>query len=273
MSSVMVTWKGRCADVAAQARLLEEIEPLAAAHASRRASPPLLPRVSALLAADRGDALPVEPDLRHWDETVEGNVLICGDLLEDRAALADAAAAARPAPAVVRSPRHFWPHVRVSRLHLRGIDFRFYDPRDLYPGEDRFSLVFLRCEEFPFLDGLIAAARGPEWCARIVAPGLSGADWYVECPSLHLRGHLEAWTVSLLSWIRYFHVPDLTFDCRGRLEGYSYRADSHADLERSDGADFARAHGLTYLRKSFADRADAFDAELGRLASGDAAGG
>lgn len=265
MSSVVVTWKGRCAERAARARVLCALGDVASDHAARWQQAVSRPAVSDLLALQRRDGLPADPDIRHWDETVAGNILVCGDLVGQPDAFA-AAIRANPTPLeIVPSPGHPHTHVRLQRLRLRGIEFRFYDPRELYPGEDRFSFVFLKSDEFPFLDGLIASARGPQWCARITAEGLRGAQWYVECPSLHLRDFLEDWTVLLLSWIKRFHVPDLEFDWRGRLNGYEGRREIFARFEEKLGVERACAHVLDFLRGDFRTRSRSFAAELAGL--------
>ncbi|MGE0152160.1 MAG: hypothetical protein AB7R90_06040 [Reyranellaceae bacterium] len=265
MSSVVVTWKGRCESADGQARLLAELGDLASLHVARWREPPQRPAISDMLASQRRAGLPQEPDLRPWDETVEGNILVCGDVAPDPEIFA-AAIGANPTPLeVVRPPRHSFAHVRLERLRLKGVEFRFFDPRELYPGEDRFSFVFLQSDEFPFLDGLIASARGPQWCARIAAEGLTGADWYVECPSLHLRGFLEEWAVLLLSWIKHFHVPDLLFNHDGVLEGHERRRRIFEDLERSLGRDGARANVLKFLRIDFQAKSRTFAAELAAM--------
>lgn len=262
---MVVTWKGRCDSPDGQALLLAELGELASHHVGTWQKPVQRPVISDTLAAQRRTGLPQEPDLLLWDETIEGNILVCGDVVADNDAFAAAIAANPASLEIVRSPQHSFVHVRLKRLRLRGLEFRFFDPRELYPGEDRFSCIFLRSDEFPFLDGLIASARGPQWCARITAEGLAGADWYVECPSLHMRGFLEEWTGLLLSWIKYFHIADLAFDHRGPLEGYGRRRQAFANFERDMGRESARAHVLKFLRVDFGARSRTFAAELAAM--------
>lgn len=265
MSSVVVTWKGRCESPDGQARLLAELGELASWHVACWNEPLQRPDLSAALAAQRRAGLSQEPDLRLWDETIAGNILVCGDVAADRRTFSAAIAANPTTLDVVQPPRHSFAHVRLDRLHLRGVEFRFFDPRELYPGEDRFSCLFLRSDEFPFLNGLIAAVRGPQWCRRITAEGLAGAGWYVECPALHLRGFLEEWIVLLLAWIRYFHVPDLIFDHGGPLAGYEPRRQVFAKFERDLGRERAHANVLKFLGVDFRARSRAFAAELAAL--------
>jgi len=64
----------------------------------------------------------------------------------------------------------------LHELGVRGIDFRVFDPRVLYPSEDRFSFVFLESKEAPFLDGLIAAIDDREFTAKVYVSGLQSAS-------------------------------------------------------------------------------------------------
>ena len=45
--------------------------------------------------------------------------------------------------------------IAIDAAHIAGINFRMYDPRELYPGEDRVSFTFLTAPNAPFLDGRI----------------------------------------------------------------------------------------------------------------------
>ena len=58
------------------------------------------------------------------------------------------------------------PLIAIDQGRLAGLDFKLFDPRGLYPGEDRMSFVFLECPELPFLDGRLVEIASIEDCPR-----------------------------------------------------------------------------------------------------------
>jgi hypothetical protein len=103
---------------------------------------------------------------------------------------------------------------------LRGLDFKLFDPRGLYPGDDRMSFVFLECPDYPFLDGRlveIAAAHEGGWGGA----GKNGAkSVQLAYPTIHLRYYLEDWTDCLFSWIKFFFLGDLWWHRWEDMQGY-----------------------------------------------------
>jgi hypothetical protein len=103
---------------------------------------------------------------------------------------------------------------------LYGIEFRLYDGRKFYPGDDRISFVFLRMNDCPELDGRIVYVEDKEECKKYYNPMLKGADWYLEKPHIHLRYYCEEWMDMLLAWVKYFYIPDLDYWRYVPLSGY-----------------------------------------------------
>ncbi len=114
-----------------------------------------------------------------------------------------------------------YPVLRVASVALRGCDFRLFDPRRLYPGDDRLSFVFATCPEAPFLDGYLVTVNPILKVAQKFGDVAKGADWFLECPYIHLRYVLEDWTVpAFLLGEVFFHART---DLVGRRRSASLR--------------------------------------------------
>lgn len=126
----------------------------------------------------------------------------------------------------------------LNKLKIRGIDFRLFDPRDLYPHENRLSFVFLESKEAPFLNGRVVEVNDHNQCKLYRYKLIRDADWYVCSPSLHLRYYLEQWFDKLFAWIKFFYMPDLRYWRWDDLSGYEkYRIildDLRAKVEESE---------------------------------------
>lgn len=126
----------------------------------------------------------------------------------------------------------------LNKLKIRGIDFRLFDPRDLYPHENRLSFVFLESKEAPFLNGRVVEVNDHNQCKLYRYKLICDADWYVCSPSVHLRYYLEQWFDKLFAWIKFFYMPDLRYWRWDDLSGYEkYRIildDLRAKVEESE---------------------------------------
>lgn len=190
MGSVYVTWRGQCADREQQEHLLSYLRRWAERNVARRASPlEDLNALSKMLHASRAEGLPDIPDLTVFDQTVEGNILVNADLFEDKERAFEQAG--QLGLEVERSKDGNF--IRLQRLTLHGIQFRLYDPRGLYPGEDRMGFVFLQSDESPFLEGALVLVDDHACCQLYSAEVIKQADWHVSLPYVHLRYYLEDW--------------------------------------------------------------------------------
>ena len=96
-------------------------------------------------------------------------------------------------PSIIpRSTRASMTLLRDARFS--GIDFRLFDPRQLHPGADRMSFVFLETEATPFLDGrLVQVDRGEECRDHEAADHPRGKllSWRPQHPPPFLSGGLD----------------------------------------------------------------------------------
>jgi hypothetical protein len=266
MSSVIVSWKGRCTSPADQDALLGYFERLARSHRRYCADGPgPRPEISRLLAEQRGEGQARIPLRIAFDEDISGRIAVSSDIVEDQAAFA--ADLAGLGVETSRRAEGFGDRFTfpIDHLHIRGLDFQIYDPRGLYPREDRMSCVFLRSDDLPLLDGLICKVSGPELCAEITAEELKGTEWYVECPFLHLRYYLEDWLDLVLSWMKFFYVPDLYYFHYLPLAEYGRHSSDFEDAVAAEGKDVARESIFEDILLKFEDEADDWARQMGAL--------
>jgi hypothetical protein len=93
---------------------------------------------------------------------------------------------------------------------LNGLEFRLYDPRDFYPGEDRVSFVFC-VDDDPQLDGLMAYVEDRQECRKYQNADIQRADYFLRTPHVHLRYYLEEWIDRLMGWVKYHYVENLRY--------------------------------------------------------------
>jgi hypothetical protein len=113
-------------------------------------------------------------------------------------------------------------HEVGSLADPRGLDFRLYDSRALYPDEERASFVFLESQSAPFLTGLLGFVHDRDRCVGSVNPYVRAADWYIESPFVHLRYYLESWFDDFFAWIKFFYVPELCFTRKEDIDSYRF---------------------------------------------------
>jgi len=109
----------------------------------------------------------------------------------------------------------------LEHVRVHGIEFRLFDPRSPHPSAphvsgardmNRISFVFVRSEEHPELDGAIVRVEDRDQCQEYRRqPLIRNADWYLTTADVYLRYYCERWTELFLAWVKYFHVPDLTY--------------------------------------------------------------
>jgi hypothetical protein len=95
---------------------------------------------------------------------------------------------------------------------------------------------------------------------------IRAADWYVSAPNIHLRYYLEEWSDFLLSWVKFFFVPDLYYR---RYEDLSQYEPIRAVIEdncREHGTDIAKRAVFNYLLEKFKAEADEWGQKLSDMA-------
>jgi len=220
MPSVIVRWSGFCPRCPQRDDLLSRLGTLAALSHSYLGDTPF----------------------RLFDETIEGNIVVSGNLLRAdrrptlkriREAEPDAGAggiefrAAGPLQPRQGKAKEDLYVLRTARL--RGLEFRLYDGRGLYPDEDRVSFVFVDDPEHPELDGALVIVEDHAECLCYTSEFVQRADWFLTVPNIHLRYYLEEWMDLLLGWVKHFTIPDLWYRRYEELPHYEVYAEMAAE--------------------------------------------
>lgn len=281
MGSVYVTWKGTCRDKTLQNELVGFLRDLANRSAARLKGPAVArPAFLEMMTAQRDlDKPQVEP-VRVFDHEITGRIIIDPCLAQDGHALHDDVQRTNTEMIAVKTGGMEKSEVfclnlgsgggqwclSLPQLHLYGIDFQLFDPRRLYPNADRMSFIFLQNPELPSLDGCLAQIESHEQCQRYQSDVLRGADWYVSAPNIHLRYYLEEWSDLLLSWIKYFFIPDLYYRRYDELSQYEALRTVIEDNYREHGEDFAKQALFKFLIEKFEKEADEWAQKLSGMA-------
>jgi hypothetical protein len=224
MASVSVPWIGRCASANDRDELLSYIKRLAEMNDALltkelpNSSHPFLEMVT----VRRAEALKPRDNIEFIDRDINGKIVVNANLVADQrefeeevsqlllSVIDHVGADAHESAFVLNFSTPASRLLRVDEAHLTGVNFRIYDPLQLYPGEDRVSFVFLRCPDAPFLDGCLCEAFHHIDCPGLIDfSALPAAAWYVRRPEIHLRYYLEVWFDQFLSWVKCFFVPNL----------------------------------------------------------------
>jgi len=109
-------------------------------------------------------------------------------------------------------------------IHLYGIDFPLYDPRNDTPPfalhtSNKISFVFI-CSDDPVLEGRLVEVyrKKPDNDRPSGQPVLIS-------PVLDLRYYLLGWTTHLLGWVKHFYIPDMFYWLGVSLAGYERYSD------------------------------------------------
>jgi len=147
----------------------------------------------------------------------------------------------------------------LNKLKIRGIDFRLFDPRDLYPHENRLSFVFLENKEFPFLNGRVVEVNDDNQCKLYRFELIRNADWYICAPSVHLRYYLEQWFDKLFAWIKFFYIPDFWYWRWNDFPGYEkYRIILNGLNDKMEELE-AKRLSFEEILKDFEEEADKWE--------------
>jgi hypothetical protein len=244
MSVVDVVWKGNCRSPESRYRLLGYLHRLASLNDRylRQGERPYLSLVGNDCAA------PPRPNIEVFDEVLRGPFLVSsliGQLPETLVLRAKESGLT-----VVQPSSDAPPFIAVDEARLRGIDFKLFDPRKVYPNRDRMSFVFLECPEHHFLDGrLVEVHRG------------EGAI-YLLPPIMQLEAYLEDWTDCLFGWIRFFLMGDFWWQRREELQGYTDYRYVFEELQTSRGSAEAEDASFDAVLSTFSQHAEHWIGEV-----------
>ncbi|MGD9501916.1 MAG: hypothetical protein AB7V40_05450 [Methyloceanibacter sp.] len=252
MPSVSVVWKGNCHDQLKRYRLLGYLHRLAVRSDEfwRRRQPERPPLK--VVSAEHGKAMRPRANIELIDEEVSGTILLSSLVGPEPGRLAAAAREAGLAHIDNAEDRNA-PSIALAKARLRGLDFKLFDPRGLYPAADRMSFVFLECDENPVLDGwLVERALGED----------GAADLHLRAPSVHLRYYLEDWTDCLFSWIKFFFIDDLWWHRWEAMQGYADYRHVFEDLQAARGAEAAEEAAFDAVLATFSQHAEHWIGEV-----------
>ena len=201
MRPVNVIWKGHSRNVEARLRLLDKLHRLA-----RQSDSYLQPRERPFLTVVGQERPSPRPNVDRIHDVHKGEVLVSTEIGLHAGTLI---ARAEEAGLSIRSGPDGASYIVLDEVHLRGLDFKLFDPRGLYPENDRMSFVFIDCPQHHFLDG------------RLVTVGSNGGTAVLSCPNIRLKSYLEDWTDCLFAWIRFFHMGDFWWQRHEELQGYN----------------------------------------------------
>ncbi len=243
MGSVIAIWRARRSDPEGQAESLSWVGRLAEAMQAlrERCGGGPVPAMTPLITARRSEGLPEIPPIRRFDGPVAGNLLVSFDLFRRETAETGAGLIALPdqdqawaeakelgLPLVEERNQRF---VRLERARLRGLDFRIFDPRDLYPGSDRMGFVFLNETGWPALDGLVVDVADRAQVAESGFAAVRQSDLYFSLPYLHLRYFLEGWCPSWFAWLRHYLLPGLEYSAYETNERFDELEEAFSGLD------------------------------------------
>jgi hypothetical protein len=261
MPSVAVVWNGNCRDPRTRYPLLGHLHRLAQrSDEYLRLRQPERPRFLDMLHHERRDALRARRNIESLDDDVSGHVLVSSRIGADPLKLA--ARARESGAEIIEDPESAGALIAIRQARLRGIDFKLFDPRGLYPGADRMSFVFLECPDHPVLDGRLVDVATAEDCAASGSPALAGADLYLSVPSVHLRYYLEDWTDCLFSWIKFFFVGDLWWHRWAEFQGYTDYRQVFEELQADRGSENAEQAAFDAVLATFTQHAEHWIGEV-----------
>lgn len=236
MGSVGVRWSGHCTSREARLGLCKFVDELA--------------KCSHSLFEDFEEP----PQIKYWDTTINGKILLPDRLLEETTANRCGIKLIETEEEVDYSGTTKlvkWPV--LDNVDLYGIEFNLYDPRGGSAGE-KMNFVFL-LHECPEINGSLVIVEDHDECQYYNSVTIQQADWYLPPPSMRLRYYLENWFDYMMGWTKYFFIPDLFFWRYGDLKGYG-------DLKEKLDALLVEAKDKTSLQRAvFEDVLERFEYE------------
>ncbi len=281
MASVSVNWSGQCLPGTERNELLSYIRRLAEVNETLLTAelPDNRPAFLTMMSGGRLQGVDPRANVETQAQDIAGRILVNAAVAGDHddlqgkvdqlkiPVLRHVGKDAHELPSVLNfcQPHHVL--LAIEQAHIAGINFHLYDPRQLYPGEDRASFVFLHCPTIPFLDGCICEAVHKDTPGLIDFGGLPPADWYLRCPEVHLRYYLEDWFDQFLSWAKFFFMPELRWWRWEENSGFEVWRQKLAELQQQSGSPKARENSFGDLIKAFLSEAANCYGEVGALAA------
>ncbi|MGH6866128.1 MAG: hypothetical protein ACREDO_08175 [Methyloceanibacter sp.] len=267
MASVSVVWRGNSRDPQIRYRLLGRLHRLAAlSDEYLRLRQPERPAILNLLGAQRQQGIRPRANVETIDRQISGQILISSWIGPQPEILVERA---RQAGLRVIDPEEEGPHlVFIENARLRGLDFKLFDPRGLYPGSDRMSFVFLECPEHHFLDGRLVEIAVGEDKEFTTAQSLAPGSIYLSMPSIHLRYYLEDWTDCLFSWIRFFFIGDFWWQRWEEFQGYADYRSVFEQIQTERGGAEAEEATFEAVLGTFSQHAEHWIGEVRSCAKG-----
>jgi hypothetical protein len=140
---------------------------------------------------------PTPPLIKQFDQTIAGDILMSKHLFPSPPS----------SPKLTSVNETFYSLPGVS---LRGVEFRLYDGRNLYEGDDRMSFVFC-LDDDPQIDGLMVYVEEQAECRKYQDERIQRADYLLNVPHIHLRYYLEEWVDQLMGWSKYHYAKNLEY--------------------------------------------------------------
>ncbi len=269
MPSVFVLWKGNCRDAEGRYRLLSYLHLLAKLNDDYlRDRQPERPAFLRIVNEERRAGKLPRPNIEIIDQEVEGDILVSSSVSAHPGTLITRAREAGLAVMEDEDERRAF--IALDRARLRGINFKLFDPRGLYPNADRMSFVFLECPEYHFLDGRIVDIEVGEGEAGVME-ALAAKPVRLVMPAVHLRYYLEDWTDCLFSWMRFFFIGDLCWERWEELQGYEDYRGLFGDLQTERGTEAAEAASFEAILSTFSEHAEHWIGEVEGMAEAEKA--
>jgi hypothetical protein len=261
MASVVVAWNGRCPDAASRHRLLGHLHHLATLSDNYLRNHSLEGSRPANGMTARAERQPLRANIECVDQAMSGAILVSGEVVRDwESFAADAREAGLPVfdhPDVDGAQM-----TRLETARLRGLNFKLFDPRALYPGADRLSFVFLESDDAAFLDGCIVEVHDTQACQAHAAQLVRQAGFYLGHPTIHLRTYLEDWIDCLFSWVKFFCVEDLWWHRGGPMRGYDDYHTIFESLAAERGTEAAMTASYDAVLATFQGHAEHWSHEV-----------
>ncbi|MEZ5898531.1 MAG: hypothetical protein R3D51_03460 [Hyphomicrobiaceae bacterium] len=218
MPSVEARWSGRCRDRQKQDELSRYLKVLAEINHGYWADYPApIAGINRAMHRAAGIEPLADPTWREFDIPIEGRIVVSGDVVrrgsgDAKECNADLGARLREARLpVFMTETSAVCHTSLPRCRLKGIDLVLFDPRRLFPGNDRLSFVFLSETGCPLLENVTVEVHERGVFANTSNVEADEVDCYLGAPTLHLRYMHEAFLDCLMAWIKWHFVEDLHY--------------------------------------------------------------
>jgi hypothetical protein len=125
------------------------------------------------------------------------------------------------------------------------------------------SFVFLESAAISLLlNGVMVLVHDRDRCAISPNEMVRSADWYIECPFVHLRYYLEEWLADFLTWMQCFFAPGLTYFHRDEwCDRHEYRCGLEQSRSEMGEAE-ARKQSFTALMRRFTTEANEWTRDM-----------